>query len=308
MSLPIDVVDYTLSFLHSDRVTLKICAQSHPTLSRLSERFIYANVTLHDDLDKFDPLEEDLRTSEFTQVIAKIPSIARHVRSLAVCVTDNADPEQGQATSSHLEGVASLLPTFSGLTKLTIKGNIRNKFPFSWRTLPETFHQAFLHFLHRQAMKDVVIFYAAFFPISLLDNCKYVRATLDKCEETQYDVGEESTTEDMLSLSACHPAGTFEHLSIRHCSQTCGENIAAWVETHHLRSLKYNGLRGASELRKFLPEVLLACSNSLTELHLDIEDYCRSSLATFYSTKSLPSAFFLTSSKLVQLLRQRCNI
>jgi len=272
MSLPIDVVDYTLSFLHSDRVTLKTCAQSHPTLSRLSERYIYANVILHDDLDKFDPLE-DLRTSEFTQIIAKTPDIAHHVRNLTICVTDKPVPEQGQATSSHLDTVASLLATFSGLTKLTIKGNAQNPLPFSWSTLPETFHQAFLHFLHRQAMKDVVIFHAAFFPLALLNNCKYVRATLDKCEETQYD--NEESTEDML-LPSSHPARAFEHLSIRHCSQTCRENIAAWVETHNLRSLKYKGLRGVSEIRNFIPEVLFACSNSLTELHLDVEDYCKS--------------------------------
>ena len=239
MSLSTDLVDYILSFLQSDLVTLKTCAQSHPTLSKLSERYIYANVTLHDDLDTLDPLKlEGLRTSEFTQILAKRPDIANHVRGLSVRVIsawDSGEFEEFEATSSHLNSVASLLPTLSGLTKLAIRGDYQSWLPFSWHTLPEAFHQAFLHFLHAQFMKDVFIYNAEFFPLSLLNNCRNVRATLDSCEETRYD--SEKSTEDML-LSC---PGTFEHLTIRHCSPTCLKNIIGWMQIHSLRSLKFKG-------------------------------------------------------------------
>jgi len=56
MSLPTDLVDYILSFLHSDLITLKTCTQSRSTLSKLSKCYIYANITLHDDFDLVEGL------------------------------------------------------------------------------------------------------------------------------------------------------------------------------------------------------------------------------------------------------------
>src|SRR6266568_937386 len=149
MSLPNDLVDYILSFLQSDLVTLEKCAQSHPTLSELSERYIYANITLCDDLDR----SKDLRSSEFTRILAKRPDIAKHVRSLTVRVSGSGLEAQCKARLSHLDSASSLLPTFSGLTKLTIEGSPQDWFSFSWQALPETFHQAFLHFIHAQGKK-----------------------------------------------------------------------------------------------------------------------------------------------------------
>ena len=269
MSLPNDLVDYILSFLQSDPVTLKKCAQSHPTLDQLSERYIYANITLCDDLDP----SKDLRSSEFTRILAKRPDIAKHVRSLTVRVSGNLGLEQDKTRLSHLDSAAFLLPALSGLTKLTIQERPEGWFHFSWQILPETFHQAFLHFIHAQGKKEVSICDVSFFPLSWLNNCKNVRVTLEQCEETQYD---RESTKDML-LSYPEP---FEHLSVRYCSETCLENTTAWLQTHNLRSLEYKlGRGGVEESRTFLPQALVACSNSLTNLCLDIDHYCTSSVA-----------------------------
>ena len=269
MSLPNDLVDYILSFLQSDPVTLKKCAQSHPTLDKLSERYIYANITLCDDLVP----SKDLRSREFTRILVKRPDIAKHVRSLTVRVSGNSGLEQDKARLSHLDSAAFLLPALSGLTKLTIEEQPEGWYPFSWQTLPETFHQAFLHFIHAQGKKEVSICDVYFFPLSWLNNCKNVRVTLEHCEETQYD---RESTKDML-LSCSEP---FEHLSVRSCSETCLENTTAWLQTHNLRSLEYKvGLGGVEESRTFLPQALVACSNSLTNLCLDMDCYCTSSVA-----------------------------
>jgi hypothetical protein len=118
MSLPIDVVNHILAF-NSDQTSKpsKICAEGHPILSKLSERYIYANVTLHDD--HFNPSIS--RISEFSQILAKSPDIANYVRSLKmICVDGGVGSKQYKATSSHLNGVASLLPVLSGITSFTV--------------------------------------------------------------------------------------------------------------------------------------------------------------------------------------------
>ena len=107
MSLPTEVVDHILSFLQSDLAILRTCAQSHPILSKLSSRYIYAHISLHDDL--YDTvITTGLRTSELTQTLANTPDIANHVRNLTVfCLTGNSGFKQHEATISHLNGVAS---------------------------------------------------------------------------------------------------------------------------------------------------------------------------------------------------------
>src|SRR5437660_353443 len=108
MTLPTDVVDLILSFLRSDPVALKACAQSHPILSNLSERYIYADIILYEGLQVSTlKLLEGLTTSDFT---AESPQIANHVRILKVYLNDDADPEQRKATTSHLNNLALILP------------------------------------------------------------------------------------------------------------------------------------------------------------------------------------------------------
>ncbi len=246
MSLPTDVVDYILSLLQSDIATLQTCAQSHPTLSELSECYIYANITLHDD-DKYIVNQEGhrLRIRKFAQIITKNPNITNHVRSLKVYVAQNVYPELPKAMASYLNIVASTLPTFSRLKKITLSGFGRSSC-ISWRTLPETFCQAFQRLLHVQHMRDVSIFYASFLPLSLLNNCK-TRLTLHFCIDGQYDKG---SIEDQ-------PYQPLEHLSIQCCYETM-KKITSWVQLRSLRSLRLT-LDEPSEFKDFLPQLLAAC-------------------------------------------------
>ena len=274
-NLPIDIVNHIMSFLRSDIVTLRTCAEIHPILFDLSERYIYANVTLCDNLyDLSSPT--DLRTSEFTQILARRPDIANHVRSLeVVCVNGDPGSEQHEVTSSHLDDVASLLPMFAELTRFTITG-ILNDFYFSWHSMPETFCQAFLYCLHTQViMEDIVISCIAFFSMSLLNNCKNVRVTFDYCPEVQFD--KKSTISEDVSQSYPVP---FDHISIIR-SETSMENIAAWVKSHGLRSLGCEAIEFTTSFQR----LLVACSGSLTDLCLDTK-YCTFSVANFYHSKS----------------------
>jgi len=265
MCFPDDVVDYILSFLQSDLYTLKQCAQSHSTLSKLSERHIYANVILCDD---FFAVRHSIATSEFIKILGSWPGIAKHVRSLTIRVETHGQ----MLMSEHLCGVASLLPTFSGLNDLEIK---TFNGCFSWPRLPCMFHQSFLDFLRSQGKKKVWICGAQHFPLSLLDTCKNVKVTLDKCEYTQYDKG--SNTKDM-SLEP------FEHLSLLRCSEACLESVIAWPRIRSLHSLEYRVGWCGEEPRNILPRMIVACSNSLTNFCLDINYYCASPIAKPQST------------------------
>ena len=273
MSLSNDLVDHILSFLHSDLVTLKKCAQSHPMLSKLSERYIYADITLRDDLEY--TRVPCLPTSGFTKVLAKRPDVAKHVRSVTVRVrvVDGTFFDQKAATDSHLESVARLLPTFSGLTKLKIEGSDRSHRFFTWHELPDSFREAFLHFLHAQGKKKVAIHEAARFPLSLLNNCENVKMTFIACDDMQYD--RESTENVLLSR-----LGPFEHLSLLYCSKTSQENTTAWLQTRGLRSLECE-VGGGKEIGEFVPRALVACSTSLTHLCLHTDHHCTSSIANF---------------------------
>ena len=170
-----------------------------------------------------------------------------------------------------------MLPTFSGLTKISINGIPQTNFLFSWHKLPETFCQGFLHILHVQDMEEVAISNVTFFPLSLLDDCKNrnVKVTLDMCHEPSYD-----------KTSKRH--GSFpplERLSVKNILGTRLEGIATWIQTHGLRSPEYKvPYRQVWQFGAFLPQLLAACSSTLTDfctslpsLELDLFKSCHTS-------------------------------
>ena len=69
---------------------------------------------------------------------------------------------QLKATVSRLSSVATILPTFSGLTKMSIEGTLSIPFSFSWHILPEKICRIILHV---QDMKEVSISRGTFFPL-----------------------------------------------------------------------------------------------------------------------------------------------
>jgi hypothetical protein len=140
--------------------------------------------------------------------------------------------------------------------------------------MPETFHQAFLHHLRPQVLKDIVIGLIAFFPMSFLDNYRNVRVTLDCCDETLYD--KKSTNPESYPVP-------FEHLSLIYYSEPFLANIAPWVQMHGLRSLS---LEYTLEESSSSPQQLLvACSTSLTKLSLETR-VCTSSAALLFYLKA----------------------
>jgi len=259
MSLPNELLDYILSFLQSDTYTLDKCTRSHPILSKIAERHIYAEITLYDDPH---PKVESHTTHNFTQILANKPEVVHYIRSLTIYLKDYGN--------SPLITIASLLPMLPGLTKITLNGKVDS----SWDKLPETFRQAFVPFLHAQ-VRDVCISSIISFPLDSLNGCKNLRTVaLDlMCGEIQYDKGS-----GKIDRPSPLPSPLIEHLSFRPCCGMTMEYVTGWVQANNLRSLKFTGVSEDVQrtLREFLPPLLAACADSLTSLCLDLNDKCTS--------------------------------
>lgn len=110
MFLPNELIDYVLSFLQSN---LEECARADPFLSKLADRYLYADITLFDD--PHPKVTRTRTTHQLTQILVKKPEIAHYIRSLTIYLKDYGN--------SPLITVSSLLPMFTQLTSVTINGN-----------------------------------------------------------------------------------------------------------------------------------------------------------------------------------------
>ena len=259
MFFPNELLDYILSFLQSDNYTLKKCTRSHPILSKIAERYIYAEFALYDDPH---PKVECCTTHDFTQILARKPEVFDYIRGLTIYLKDYGN--------SPLTIIASLLPMLPGLTKITLHGKVDS----SWDKLPEMFRQAFVPFLRAQ-VRDLCISSIMSFPLASLNNCKNFRTVaLDlMCGETQCDETFARIDQASPSLSL-----SIEHLSFRPCCGMTMEYVTRWVQASNLRTLKFTGVSEdvRHTLQEFLPPLLAACSQSLASLCLDFDDKCTS--------------------------------
>lgn len=81
VKLPLDVVDHILSFLQSDMVALKACSRTHPSLSRLAERYLYAYITFDMACFLYHRGNEEI---ELFEILSERPHIAKYIRSFDI--------------------------------------------------------------------------------------------------------------------------------------------------------------------------------------------------------------------------------
>ena len=253
MSLPTDVVDYILSFV--EVATLQACAQSHPILSELSERHLYSDIILHDELRSPDRNRLCLRISQLAKLLSYDAHIVNYVRNLTIYVRSY----MGWVRPINVEDISSMLPMFPQLRKFTVtsRSNCR------WQQLPKKFRSAFFDTLNLRPLKDVSIERISGFPLSSLGTMRNL--TLDTYTCHIMSPG---------SPGALHRQGsaTLESLSIRNCDEMALRIITSWVRGRRVRSLKFPDLQEY----KLLPQLFSGCAESLTSLDLDITVGCAS--------------------------------
>jgi len=252
MSLPEDVLDHIFSFLQFDFYALRACSQSDPRFIPLVERHFYANVTLGEQHIAITG-SRHVEPAEFTSLLSDNPHIANYIRNLDVHLRVT-EPVQ-----HWLEIKASILRMCPLLNTVTFRSP---NGPIKWLSLPENFRLALLSCLHLPSMKAVYIIRVSDFPLTDLKSCEGLKSL------TLYDwtPGPSFTPE-----TSRH---SLEHLDIQFCSQEDVQEIITWVEPCNLHSLEIMFL--ASRNIEQLSRVFFSCSNTLTDLNLDIWRDCKS--------------------------------
>ena len=112
-------------------------------------------------------------------------------------------------------------------------------------------------------MKAVSIILVYGFPLTALNSSKSVKS-LTLCDWTP----------GPGFIPETSPYPPLEHIAIQGCSCEAMQEITAWVEPRNLRSLEVMPV--ASHDTKQLSSLFSSCSNTLTDLSLDIKRECKS--------------------------------
>jgi len=261
MDLPTEVLDYILSFLQSEVAILEACAQSHPILSKLVERYLHANIIV-DEIRT--PNNNCLGIVELRKLLSDSPYISNYVRNLTIRVRFH----RKQHRLSDVAEISAILPRLSGLKTLTLCTIGDTICP--WEVLPKAFRLAFLDFLNQGPPKEISIKRFFSFPLSLLDDCRTIKKlTLDGCSVVCPEGPRDKPGSTRL-----------EHLFIRDCNDASLENIITWLQPCHVqvqsltlsRPHKRQSFTGPSF--QGLSRLLSVCLNSLTSLNICLSDSC----------------------------------
>jgi len=238
-ALPAELVDHIFSFLpQEDTSALKACSKAHPLFSSLAERYLYKHVVI----DKH---------SEVCNPVIKNPRLLDYPRTLEIFayITDrNLLPID----------IMSVIPRMANLVSLRIDGPLC---PYGQRA---EFFSMFRNCLHHSSFRELHLFSIFFFPFSILDDAKNIKKlTLSDCSAGDGWISSTISTSSQLSLDTLILSG--RHYPPVH------RWAARWGT--RLTSLELHDLLNDLDWGVF-PEVLAACSNSLTRLHLDESYRC----------------------------------
>jgi len=252
MSLPPDVLDHIFSFLQSDPVALKACSESHPTLSQLVERHLYARITLYED-DAVD--DKGLGTAEYTKLLIDRPYIVDYIRILEIKMNCSLQFRR------HLDRILKILPILFNLKKVTLESYPT---PLAWAVLPKRFRLALLDRLQLSTMQELCIDNIPDFPLSSLNHCN----TIGKLTLRWWAPDAEAQT--FLKDTCCI---ALHSLTIQRCSDSSLRVLIPWAQIRSLRTLIYDPCEPNFDL---LSQLIESCSNCLTSLYIDLGQRCTS--------------------------------
>jgi hypothetical protein len=241
MLVPAELVDHIFSFLRGERSALEECSKAHPMFSRLAEPYLYADILIH--------MSNERALSELYKQLSENPHILNFPRTLEIL---RGDPSPMLFPQPKVLSIMSVIPQMTNLVSLTLEGQ--------WCDGLYDFLSTFRTCLRQSAIEELCLKDFLDFPFSILDNGKNIKKlTLIQC-----------TADEPISTSGS-PHQSLETLIIgfRH-----DPDILLWA-THRATSLTTLELRGSLVLHcTRFAELLKACSNSLTRLHLDIGTQC----------------------------------
>ncbi len=256
--LPPEIFDLILSYLSSDFVSLKLCAQALPFLRKLVERYLYANIAFHADQHSSDLESFTIDPHQFGKLLQFDQSLANHVRSLCIVIPVTCF-FTGTESRRSISKISWVLPLLPELTSITLKSGDN---PILWSWLREDFRFAFTRRIQLPSVTQVRLHGIFNFPLSIFDKCKNVKSL--SLDGRHWDSGDPSTL-------PCLPLESLQINHHAHASQSL-TRIISWVNFNRIRSLNYRSVDPISF--RVLPQLLQVCSDSLVDLELDLQAHC----------------------------------
>ena len=259
MPLPAELIDHIFSFLRGDIPALRACS-THPFLSQIAERYLYADiaVTLDTMLD-----------SALYERLSKNPHLLHYPRTLEIQANSILVPDL------LLMSIVTMIPRMVNLTSLKLC-ETQAYFNRSFLSI------LFENWLRKSSVEQVYLSRLSDFPLSVLNNVQNIKKlTFSGCSLT----GEPMTEPPHQPLQV-------KTLVIR---GYCDARLLAQL-TGRVSNLISLNLPDAMGLRqwKIIPELVIACSKSLTTLRLNVHN----------SMQSLSSMFleFTSASRTIKYL------
>ena len=240
MHLPAELIDHIFSFLKEDIPALAACSNAHPLISRLAERYLYADIVVRMDTTAAESYE---------RIFFENPHILHYPRTLEIQA--NTFPRDLRREMSFL----SIIPRMANLTSLKlIECRYKGSGYFTQSFLSLLFEKC----IQRPSVEQIHLCRFRNLTFSILDNVK----TLKK-----------------LTLSDCHVA-TREPMSKspHHLLETLiipgdlDNNLLNRI-TGYAPNLKSLQLHGVIYSWNEVSELMAACSSSLTELLINVGYY-----------------------------------
>jgi len=161
MIIPLDIVDYILSFLQPDQPSLISCLKAHPLLSNLVKRHFFVETGLRNFTVSIpDPF---FYHSQLYNILSTEPHIANYIRTLYIELRPPCNDENRAEAYRETSLILANLPL---LHKIVLYSNLE-KF-LTWGHLDESFNNALIKCLRLPTLKKFSVAISNF-PLDILD-------------------------------------------------------------------------------------------------------------------------------------------
>ena len=204
--IPTEIVDHTLTFLHSDQdySTLETCSLVFPQ----AERHLYSHLTFHIHIVRqsdlwipvppsrfpFDTYVVD--PTKFSRILIERPRIASYVRVVRMILIEPPEPPwPGRMVSFRILApsespsfrlgapeISSILSTLPRVESIVVS----SPGSFSWGMLGPEFCAAFRNIVRLASIKDVAMSNIMGLSLSLFEDSKNLRNLFFDCQSIEY--------------------------------------------------------------------------------------------------------------------------
>ena len=271
MELPFELLDYIFGLLRSDTESLIKCSQAHRSFYGIVNRHLFYHINIllfHVRLvaSASPRYGYNLTLPHLIKLLSQKPQLVEHVRVLQIDFDDRNQVQTPLFQRDSFKSLASILPRFPAFESIIL--NAPNR--IAWEgSLPLNFRKVLGRCFQLPTVQEVYAFRFQL-PLHLVGTNPNIKFIF---------LSGSSPTPDDVDL----PLLQLRSLSVNDIYGFSLRTFSTWAKRHtlQLQSLKCNYDEG-----DFVLGILEACSNTLTDLDIDLTLPCESLLAPFFSTQA----------------------